>query len=705
MASKGIGSILNPQSVAVVGASKDPSRIGGRPLNCLRQYGYRGPVYPVNPKYEELYGWRCYSSVGEIEGPIDLAAIAVGREMVPDVLRACAEKGAKAAVIFSSGFAESGSAGDRLQAELEKVVDAYGIRVVGPNSQGVANLEAASMVSFGTPFAGGDTLCLGHSAIVSQSGALASMIYNVGKRLGKGAKYWIATGNEVDIHALEVVDALLDDDGIRVIRLYFEQIRDGRLLTQVARKALTLEKPILAVKSGRSEEGRQAASSHTGALAADDAVVDAVLRRYGVVRLDNINELGLFPQLFELQKPPSGGRVAVLTNSGGLGVMMVDQCTDYGLEMAALNAESKRRLEELLPAFASAANPLDVTAQLLNDSHLLHHALPILLDDPGVDIVVLALGTVGEGYDIPRLVADAAEAQRSRDGVIAVAWVGSDPGAVTDFVRQGVPVFEDPVLCVKALSLYVEYKQFAARAQQTESTAAPAAPLPAPSAGRSGLLSAQESDRLLSEQGLPVCRARLCRSASETGRIAGEMGLPVALKISAAAIAHKTETGGVVLNVDSREAAEAAYERIITACRQHVPADDIEGVLVQEMVSEPGFEFSVGLRRTEAFGPVIMVASGGIYVEVLKDFRLLVPPLTPDSVREAVLSLRMAPVLQGARGKAALDVNAFVQTVLDFAELILRADWIAEADLNPVIALEQGRGVKIVDSMIRVDTG
>lgn len=700
----GIRGLLAPRSIALIGASQDPTRIGGRPLEYLKRYGYRGDVYPINPKYVQIDGWRCYPAITDVREPIDLAIVAVGRAMVFNVLKQCAQAGVKAAVVFTAGFAESGEDGKRQQAAFRMLAERSGMRIVGPNCQGLGNLRTGSMATFSTAFAT-DRLRVGASAIVSQSGAVAAMLYNIAKSLGRGAGYWVSTGNEADVTAPEVVDAMLDDEQIRVIQLYLEDIKDGCFLVDVAEKALALGKPMLAVKSGRTEEGRRAASSHTGALAADDVVVDAILRRHGVVRLEDVNELGLVAQLFELDKPPGGGRVAILTNSGGLGVMMVDRCKQAGLEMAALSPQTRGQLDELLPEFASHSNPIDVTAQLLNDRDLLYKALPILLDDAGVDIVLLSLGTVGKGYDIPRLVSAAADAQRAGAGVVVVTWVGSTPEAIPEFTAHNVPVFEDPGLCAKAVAHYVDYHRRRLEAARSGARGVRRGFTRARRGQdvQDGTLSAHQAARLLGEIDLPMCRGSLAQSGREAGDLADALGYPVAMKVSAAALPHKTEAGGVALDLGDRQSVAAAYEQIMDRCSREVARDQIEGVLVQEMVSGPGFEISLGLKRTDTFGPVLMVASGGIYVEVLRDFQLVVPPVTPEAATEAVLSLRMAPILSGVRGQPPLDVEELVDMMVRFSAFAFDAEWVAEADLNPVIVLPRGEGVRIVDALVRIE--
>jgi acyl-CoA synthetase (NDP forming) len=697
--------LLDPQSIAVIGASNDPTKISGRPIEYLTRYGYQGSIYPINPKYSEIQGFKSYPSIGEAPAGIDLVIIAIPGQMVLDALRDCHRNQVKSCIVFSSGFAELGDEGRDIQQEMTQLANQTGMRIIGPNCQGVVNVTKGSMATFSTSFAEGE-LCRGSSAIISQSGAVAAMVYRIQKEdYGQGIKYWVATGNEADATVSELIEQVVSDPDVKVIQAYLEDVKDGEALIRAAKKARELHKPILALKSGKTEEGKKAASSHTGALAAEDAVFDAIFHHYGVVRVDDVIELAAFPQLFKTSKKINGKNVAILSNSGGLGVMMVDQCKALGLDLAVFRDETKRKLAEILPVFASVQNPIDVTAQLLNDRKLLSHALPIMMSDPNVDIIILALGIVGKGYDIPFIIEDLARAQQEGNQLIAVSWVGSQKGVVEQISRRGVPAFEDPSLCVRGISKFVQYNlsQQNAAVESKEDVVPLHTPLEVVTSQTSnGFLSEYASKRLLRQWGLIVSTEMLVKSEEQACDAARSMGFPVVLKVSSPHIQHKTEIGGVVLNITNENDLIRAYQAIMENSKKQVPQEQIEGLLVQEMVGK-GFEISLGMKRDPAFGPMLMVASGGIYIEVLKDFQLLVPPVTNAQVRQAVQDLVMAPLLQGTRGKAKLDVDALCQTIVSFSQFVMEnQDKIEEVDLNPVIVLQEGQGVKIVDALIKL---
>jgi acetyltransferase len=695
-----LGALLHPSGIAVIGASDDPNKIGGRPIAYLKKYGYRGKIYPVNPKYAEVQQLKCYPSITDVPAEIDLAIIAIPGAHVLDTLHECGRKKVKSVIIFSSGFAELGEEGRSRQREIGKIAEMYGMRIVGPNCQGVANFSIGSLATFSTTFAEGQ-LEVGPTAIISQSGAVSAMLYNIRKKYGRGSKYWIGTGNEADVNVAELLDCIVDDPDVRVLQLYMEDVKNAGALIAAAGKARERNKPILALKSGRTAEGSQAAQSHTGAMASEDIVFDAVFDNYGIVRLDSVVELAVFSQLFELPNRPKGNRVAVITNSGGLGVMLIDHCKEMGLELARLSEETRQRLAGVLPAFASVRNPVDVATHFLNDRELLAKLLPILTADAGVDIVVIGLGVVGRGYDVPAMIEHIVQYQGNNDAVVAFLGVGCQDDVIASFSRSGVPAFDDPVLCVKAISKYVAYHLDRREAQEEKAathgaTVKPALPKTA------GFLSEYEGKRLLKEWGMPVTREMLCADEEEAVRAAATIGYPVVMKISSPYVQHKTDIGGVELNIRDEPQAREAYRRLMENGDRHVGKDNIDGVLVQEMITDRGFEISLGVKRDPAFGPVVMVASGGIYIEVLKDFRLLVPPVTKAKARKAVESLIMAPLLKGARGKKAFDVDALCDAIVSFASLVTQTDAIEEADLNPVIVREQGKGVAVVDCVLKL---
>lgn len=709
MKADGLDGLLAPESIAIIGASEDTGKISGRPIEYLKRYGFSGEIYPINPKRETVQGLRCYPSVTEVPGSIDLAVIAIPGRSVITALQQCAQQRVKSCVVFSSGFAELGEEGKRIQRQISEIADQSGMRVLGPNCQGVANLHTRSIVSFSTSFAEGD-LFEGYSAIVSQSGAVAAMIYSLQKEWSSGVKYWIATGNEADITVPELLDKVLEDPDVRVVQAYMEDIKAADALLSAARKARKLAKPILALKAGRTSEGKKAASSHTGALAGEDTVLDAVFGQCGIVRVRDVTELASFPQVFAQRKKARGRNVAILSNSGGLGVMMVDQCKELGLELAKLSESTIKKLSSMLPDFASAVNPIDVTAQLLNDKKLFSNALPALTQDPNVDIILFGLGIMGKGYDIPTIVKDVAVANQESSQVMAVSWVGGQQGIVEEFASRNVPAFESPSMCVSAVAKYTDYC-LALNSEPLEGIGAASASKtvdspPSLSEYRTGsvdgFLSEYRSKELLKRWDLPVSREILATSEEEAVTAANRIGYPVAVKLSSAAIQHKTDSGALALNVQNDRRLRSLANEILRRGAEQIGRDRIEGLLIQEMLQE-GFEISLGVKRDPTFGPVLMVASGGIYIEVLKDFQLLIPPVDEATAMKAVRNLASFPILEGARGREVLDAEALGQMIVSLSQLVTEVGaQIEEMDLNPVFVMKKGDGVRIVDALVKL---
>ena len=699
-----LSSFLNPKSIAIIGASNNPDKISGRPIEYLKRYNYKGEIYPVNPNYDTIQGLKSYKSLEDLPDGIDLVVIAIAAKHVMDTLKTCIKKKVKSCIILSSGFAEMGEDGRALQEEISKISKESGLLVIGPNCQGIANLKDRSITTFSTAFVEGE-LVTGPSAILSQSGAVAAMVYNMQKDEGGGIKYWVSTGNESDVSIPRIVNHILEDPDINVVQLYIESIKNKEEIVSIARKSKALDKPILILKPGKTEEAQKAASSHTGALAAQDVVIDKVLNHYGLIRVDDVNELSSFVKVFKLSKRVKGKNVAILTNSGGLGVMMVDKCKEYGLNIAKFKKTTIERLKEVLPIFASVQNPIDVTAQLLNDKDLLTKTIPILMEDENVDIILFGLGIIGKGYEIERIMSEIVEAQKTGEKLISVAWVGSAEGKCADFNRNGVPAFEDPTMCIKAVAKYADYctekgsfnsdtlnEHDVYQVELNESVKH--------LKHTNGFLSEYDSKSLLKEY-LPIGDIHLVKDKSQLVDVGSALKYPVVMKINSSEIQHKSEVGGVKLNIKNEKELIEAYDEFLM--NEKLPKNDgkVE-VLIEKMV-EPGFEISLGLKKDPIFGPIIMVASGGIYIEVLKDFQLLIPPVTFKDAKKAINSLTMSPLLYGARGKAKKDVDKLCEVIVQFSDFVLKnQSMLEEVDLNPVIVGDEGKGVNVVDALIKL---
>ncbi|HXA96213.1 MAG TPA: CoA-binding protein, partial [Candidatus Dormibacteraeota bacterium] len=444
----GLSAVFRPRAIAVVGASDDPVKIGGRPLAFLLRHGYAGRVFPVNPSRATVQGLPAFPSIAAIPEAVDLAVVVVPAERVLAALEEAAAKGIRAAIVFSSGFAEVGETGRAQQARLRALAERTGLRIIGPNCQGFAHLPSRLVATFASPFL--DTgLATGPIAMVSQSGAMAGMIYEMARAAGLGLNYWVSTGNEADVQAAEILAEVVEDPETRVALCYLEDVKDaGRLRLALAR-AHRRGVPVFVLKSGRSAAGRRAASSHTGALAGEDAVYEAAFAEWGAIRCADPTELLTLPQAF-LRYQEAGHRVAVVSNSGGLGVLSVDLCADLGLAPAEFSPETTAVLRGALPDFAAAANPVDLTAQMLTDPGMLMRVLPALERDPGVDAIVFQIALLGAATDLARLVADVASVARHTRKVVAVSC--PQRPVVDAFRAGGVLAFEDPSVALRSLA-------------------------------------------------------------------------------------------------------------------------------------------------------------------------------------------------------------------------------------------------------------
>ena len=697
----GLSAVFRPRAIAVVGASDDPVKIGGRPLAFLLRHGYAGRVFPVNPSRATVQGLPAFPSIAAIPEAVDLAVVVVPAERVLAALEEAAAKGIRAAIVFSSGFAEVGETGRAQQARLRALAERTGLRIIGPNCQGFAHLPSRLVATFASPFL--DTgLATGPIAMVSQSGAMAGMIYEMARAAGLGLNYWVSTGNEADVQAAEILAEVVEDPETRVALCYLEDVKDaGRLRLALAR-AHRRGVPVFVLKSGRSAAGRRAASSHTGALAGEDAVYEAAFAEWGAIRCADPTELLTLPQAF-LRYQEAGHRVAVVSNSGGLGVLSVDLCADLGLAPAEFSPETTAVLRGALPDFAAAANPVDLTAQMLTDPGMLMRVLPALERDPGVDAIVFQIALLGAATDLARLVADVASVARHTRKVVAVSC--PQRPVVDAFRAGGVLAFEDPSVALRSLACLA--RATLRRPGWLERTAI-ALPPPAvaptlpPGRGSGDFLNEWESQRLLAPYHLPLVDTVFISAAAAAPDAADQLGYPVVVKICSAALPHKSDVGGVALGLSDRAAVVEACRRIEAEVAARAPGAATEGFLVQRQ-ARGALELALGVKTDPVFGPVVMVGSGGILIEVLRDFRLLLTPIDAAAAREALRALRIGPLWEGVRGSGPLDLEAAVDLLVRLGEAARGlSPTVSEIDLNPVLVGRRGEGVTVLDALVRL---
>ena len=684
-------SALNPQSVAVIGASENIHKIGGRPIYYMRRHGFGGRIYPINPSREEVQGLRSYASLAALPEAPDLAMVIVGGEKAVDAVSQCASRGVKSVVVVASGFGETGEEGRAVQRAMVDTARAAGMRLYGPNTQGLANFGTGALAGFSTMFVEVPPAD-GPVGIVSQSGGMSAMAYGLLRGRGLGVRHVHATGNEADVTVSDLAWAVAHDPDVKLLLLYLENVADPELLARTAAYARERDLPIIAVKAGRSESGQKAASSHTGSLANEDRTVDAFFRHHGIWRVRDPHAQALAAEAYLKGWRPEGRRLVIISNSGASCVMGADASEELGLPLAELAPATRADVASRLPGFATAVNPIDITAALLSNSGLFGDVLPAVAQDPAADLFFINIPVAGAGYDVEAFARDTAAFERSTGKpVVVAAWQDT---VAAPFRAHGVPTYGNENDALGTLAQLVSHTALMRKAIVPW----PAAPAPALPAGTGRFLNEAQSLGLLAEAGVPVVAHRLCRSAKEAGDALLAVGAPAVVKACSGDVPHKSEHGLVALNVGSAEEAAALFDRQWAKLGALGAAQ--EGVIVAAM-RRGQHEFMVGARVDPVFGPVVVVGDGGKYVEALQDIAVLVPPFAAAEVTDALRTLRIAPLLDGVRGDPPLDIEALAQVVVAVGRLIVDAGGtIASIDVNPVLVAPRGQGAVVLDALV-----
>ena len=686
---------LRATSVAVVGASRDPSTVGGSVLANLRSSGFSGHLVAVNVHGGVIQGLRVVRSVLDTEEPVELAVIAVPAPQVLRVLDDCAAKGVKGAVIISAGFREAGAEGRRLEQALRAWIAAHPLRILGPNCLGWIRPAAGLNLTFaaGMPERGA-------IAFVSHSGALGAAIIDWARERRIGFSLFASLGNQADITEADVLDTARDDPETRVVAAYVEGVADGRRFLDALR-ATAARKPVVVLKAGRSEEAARAVSSHTGALAGSDRAFDAAIRQAGAARASTVQELFDVARALSTQPLPRGRRLAIVTNGGGLGIVAADAAHDTGLRVVPLEASVRARLAAVLPPTASVTNPIDLIGDA--DAQRYGDALHALGGD--ATDAVLVLLTAQAATDALAVARAVVGATRDWSRPVAAAFVGGGrvAGGARALEEAGIPCYPFPEPALRTLAGMVQVFERRVPAQP-QSAAHPSATAAREAVARlrasgSGNLGFRELAPLLESYGIPCAAARTAVTGKEAARVADEIGGPVALKIVSPDISHKSDVGGVRLGLVSAAEVEDAAETMMRSVRAARPDARVEGVLVQRM-APPGKELVLGMVRDAQFGPMILVGFGGIYVEVLHDTAVRLCPVTIQDAREMLGELRMAPLLEGIRGEVPVRLDLLAEAMHRFAELAADVDDFAELEINPLVA--SPAGVIAVDARARV---
>ena len=684
-------SALNPRSVAIIGASENPNKIGGRPIFYMERHGYQGRIYPINPSRTEVQGLRCYPSLASLPEVPELAIVVVAGQNAVAAVDECAALGVGAVVVMASGFGEVDEAGRAVQRHWADLARKTGMRVYGPNTHGLANFGNGAIAGFSTMFIEVPPMD-GPVAVLSQSGGMSAMVYGLLRGRGLGVRQVHATGNEADVTVSEMAWAVAHDPNVRLLLLYMENIAKPEVLARTAEFARTRDLPIVAVKAGRSARGQKAASSHTGALANEDRVVDAFFRHHGIFRVRDPHALALAAEAYLKGWRPEGRNLVVISNSGASCVMAADVAEDVGLELAQLAPATEQAVAKSLPGFATTSNPIDITAALLSNSGLFGEVLPAVANDPAADMFFINIPVAGAGYDVDRFARDAAEFERVTGKPVAVsAWQESVAAA---FKAQGVATFINET---EALTVLSQLAAHTASMRKPYAIWPPVESVIVPQ-GTQPFLNEAQSLSLLAQHGIPVVAHQLCQTEEEARHAFAMMGVPVAVKACSAEVPHKTEHGLVALNLQTADQVAAAFRAQWSKLVEMGVSR--EGVLVAAM-HKGVHEFMVGARLDPDFGPVVVVGAGGKYVEALEDYAVLLVPFTAQDVKDALRGLRLAPLLEGVRGDPALDVDALTEVAISVGRLMMGAEGrIASIDLNPVMVGATGTGAMVLDGLI-----
>lgn len=692
----GLDAFFKADGVAVVGASDDVNKIGGRPVQLLLKYGYARPIYPINPKGGTIQGLPAYASVLDTPTAPELAILAVPVEATLQAVRDCGERGVRAVIVLSAGFAEAGPEGAALQAELVRVARNHGMRLLGPNCLGAVNVVDRLVGSFSIALEQSMPPA-GQVGIVSQSGNIGSFTMRNMAERGLGVSRFIATGNEADVDVADGIAALAQDADTRIILCCMETCRHAGRLVEALDMARARNKPVIVLKIGATEQGQAAAASHTGALTGSDAVFDAVFRRYGVLRVRSFEDLlnvGHAAVLLGTGRLPATDAVTLVAASGGFGIMMADAMVEAGMTLPQLTDSTKALIREAVPT-AGTNNPVDASAQMSARPDILLKMLTALQTDANGSTLVLLLAL--SLYN-PRLRGTYLEAlakiRASHPERLLLIISQGPPDAVAEINALGIPVFPSIPAAATGLAGLVRLGRLAAL------PSAPAYTGPVDRVDPSVFRNEFFAKKALAAAGISVPREEVVGSADEAVRSARATGYPVVLKIASEDIAHKTEIGGVALNLQDDTAVRDAYERVMANAKTHAPAARIDGVLVAPMV-RGGVELIAGVSRDPVFGPVVMVGFGGIYAEVLKDVAVQVAPVSEAEATRMIRSLKMFPLLDGVRGQPIADVQAAARTVARLSEFACRhAQDVAEIDMNPILVKPEGEGVLVLDALM-----
>lgn len=702
-----LGAMFAARSVAIVGASDNPIKLSGRPIAYLKRFGYAGRIFPVNPGRAQVQGLDAYPDLASIGEVPDLVMLMVDAASTPDAVRECGRLGVPVVIASAAGFAETGEEGARLQEDLRQAAQETGIRVLGPNCLGLMGMAAHLPITFTSALDEGDSLPVGSTALISQSGAFGTFLFSAARMAGVEFSHYANTGNEVDLDVVEILSALCERPEVTTLSAYFEGLSDGRRLAELGRKALLADKPLIVAKAGRSTDGARAVSSHTASLAGSDEVFKDICEQYGVVAVESINDIVDMMVMFDQGRRLAGRRLTILTMSGGAAALMTDVANANGIAVNEWEPEWRERMAATIPSFGSTANPIDLTAELIRDPEILRGALQVAIDHPGTDVACVLVGNAQTGSEQLIEIIAAASARSAKP--VVVVWTGNNRRQLDALAAHRIARFDDPARAARALGALARHGEHRARLVGSDVPAPELAGRRLPEwlaeAAAQGLEQLDElrAGQLLSAWDVPVVQGMAVSDEDSAWAAARQVGLPCVAKLLSAHVAHKSDVGGVLLGLSTQAEVRDAFTRLWALGEQLAIPDG--RVMVQPMLDTgPGdVELIVGAHRDLSFGPVVTIGLGGVLVEVLEDSVTLLPPFGREEARRALSRLRGASLLGDFRGRGERDVDAVLDLLVGFsrAAVDLRDD-VVEMELNPVVVHAAGQGVLALDALVRL---
>ena len=690
-----LDALFKPRSVAIIGASNNPLSIGHIVMQNLLDHNFKGPIYPINPKSKFIRSFRAYTSVSEIPDEVDLVNISIKNTLVPYVLEDCGKKGVKFAIVHTAGFKEVGEEGLQLERQIVEIAHKYGMRIYGPNSQGIQNSDPAISVYANFTFV---PMSPGNISIVAQSGGVGETLKLHLYRIGKGIRMYSSFGNEADVSMNEIIDYYGQDEETKVIMVHIETMKDPAGFLEVASR-VTRKKPILALKTGKTSEGTKAVASHTGSMIEQETIADVIFKKSGVLRFPSQGDMIDAAIAFSNQPVPKGDRVVIVTNTGGPAIIAVDECISAGLKLAELSPKTITTLKKLVFQEAIVSNPVDVVATAGPEQY--GGTVEALFKDPNIDslLLVFVTATFVDCEGIARKLGELG--RTSKKPIVCQVMTIEKWQEVIRLIREGnIPVYDFAETAARALSAMTKYGTFTQKKEPVYRTfkveKKKTGDILARQKGKDKFLPQDVVFELLQCYGIPAVKTVKVKKEEQLGTAAEKVGYPLVLKVDSEKIVHKTEVGGVAVNLKAKKELVSSFKKMDRKFAKYKP-----GYILQEYMSE-GQEVIMGAKSNQGLVPTLMFGLGGVFVEILKDVQFRLAPLSEEDALEMIRSIKGYPILAGARGEKAVDVDKLAEILIRLSQLASDFPEISEMDLNPVFALAKGKGAVVVDARLRI---